>query len=68
MSLYGCLRMVDVSYQGEISLYLQATRSTLAEQLLCTMPVAKGPNWNSCMWAILDTARIVKLLNVDSPF
>ena len=39
---YHRIRRVDVSYQGEIKLYLQALRSTLTQQLPYTKPVAKG--------------------------
>ena len=38
------LRRLGVSYQGEISLYLQAPRSTWSVQLPCTEPVAMGIN------------------------
>ena len=62
------LRRVNISYQDEISLYLQAPRSTESVQLLYTEPVAKGINWNSRSRAILDTARFVESLNVDSPY
>ncbi len=62
------LRRVNISYQGEISLYLQAPRSTQSVHLPYTEPVAKGVNWNSRSRAILDTARFVESLNVDSPF
>ena len=33
-------------------------------QLPCTELVAKGVNWNSRVWAILDTDRFVELLNI----
>ena len=40
--------------------------------LVCTAAVhgavAKGVNWNSRAWAILDIARFIELLYVRSPF
>ena len=39
---YHCIRRVDVSYQGEINLYLQGIRSTLTQQLPYTKPIANG--------------------------
>ena len=39
---YHRIRRVDVSYQGEINLYLPALQSTLAQQLPYTKLVAKG--------------------------
>ena len=58
---YRRLRSLVVSYQGEISLYSQAPRSTWSMQLPFTESVAKGNNY-------LDTARFIEILNVDSPF
>ena len=58
-------RRIDVLYKGVINLYLQAARSTTSA---VTKPVTKDPNWNFRVWAILDRAGIVKLLNIDSPF
>ena len=46
-------------YQGEVSLYLQAL-PCIETVALIGIPV-RGPS-------ILDTARIVELLNIDPPF
>ena len=60
LSTNSCHRLqrVDISYKGKIIKPLLAGPSiSLAVLLPCMEPVAKGINWNSHVWAILDTAR-----------
>ena len=43
-------------------------RTLLTVAVVYTEPVPRGVNWNSRTQAIIDTARFVELLNIDSPF
>ena len=43
-------------------------RTLLTVAVVYTEPIAKGVNRNSRTRAIIDTARFIELLNIDSPF